>query len=199
MGFNIFPDYQSLDKGTKGEPAKANRSIPDRIKEYGILDYITKDSVVLDLGCNRGYFGICLSPYISHYIGIDSDRNQIQFGINERISRQITNVYYSNTNYSLNLSGTSGTYDVILCFAFHIYTGVNMVDFAKHLVMMLKPKGHLFLEGHPKGYHLPNSTLNEPENYWNPLTRTLFQHLTIIKTKKVRDRGLLRPFIHYQK
>ena len=196
MGYNMFSNYQSLESNTKGEAAKANRSIPDRVKEYGILNYVTKDSIVLDLGCNRGYFGVCLSPYISHYIGIDSDGKQIQHGVNECIYKGITNVNYSNINYSLNMSGK---YDVILCFAFHIYVGVKMEDFAKHLISMLKPNGHLFLEGHPKGYHLPKSTLNEPESYWNPLTDYLFNHLEIIASYKVKDRELIRPFIHYQK
>ncbi len=196
MSYNMFSDYQSLEKNTKGEPAKANRSIPDRVQEYGILNYVNKDSSVLDLGCNRGYFGIHLSPHVSHYVGIDSDKNQLQHGINECLRKGITNVNYSNTNYSLKMTGK---YDIILCLAFHIYTGVNMVDFAKHLINMLNPNGHLFLEGHPKGYHLPNSTLNEHEGYWNPLTSTLFKELIVISTKKVKDRELLRPFMHYQK
>lgn len=196
MSYNMFSDYQSLETNTKGEPAKANRSIPDRVKDYGILDYVNKDSVVLDLGCNRGYFGVYLSPYISHYVGIDSDKNQIQYGVNACIYTGITNVNYSNINYSLKVSGK---YDIILCFAFHIYVGVSMEDFANHLISMLNPNGHLFLEGHPKGYHLPNSTLNEPEGYWNPLTSALFKELIVITTKKVKDRNLIRPFIHYQK
>ena len=196
MGYNMFSDYQSLESGTKGEPAKANRSIPDRVKEYGILDYVNKDSIVLDLGCNRGFFGVYLSPYISHYVGIDSDGNQIQHGVNECIYKGISNVNYSNIDYSLKMSGK---YDIILCFAFHIYVGVSMTDFANHLISMLNPNGHLFLEGHPTGYHLPNCTLNEPEGYWNPLTSTLFKELIVISTKKVKDRDLIRPFIHYQK
>lgn len=191
----MFPNYQSLDEGTKGEPAKANRSIPDRVKEYGILDYVTKDSVVLDLGCNRGFFGVFLSPHIRHYLGIDSDKNQIAFGVSEMQTRNITNCNLTHQDFKC----LNPKFDIILCLAFHIYVDMDMNTFANCLIKMLNPNGHLFLEGHPKGYHLPNSALNEPEYYWNPLTRTLFQHLTIIKTKKVKDRELLRPFIHYQK
>jgi len=195
MRFNMFSDYQSLETNTKGEAAKANRSIPDRVKDYGIMNYINKDSLVLDLGCNRGFFGVFLSPHIQHYLGIDSDKNQIAFGINEIQSRNITNCNLAHQDFKC----LNQKFDVILCLAFHIYVDMPMAEFGKCLIDMLNPNGHLFLEGHPKGYHLPNSTLNEPESYWNPLTNYLFKELLLITTKKVQDRGLIRPFIHYRK
>ena len=185
IGYKMFSDYQSAECNTEGAPAKANRSIPDRVKEYGILDYVNKDSAVLDLGCNRGYFGVHLSPNISHYVGIDSDKFQLQYGINECLRKGITNVNYSNTNYYLSMTDK---YDIIFCFAFHIYVGVSMAGFAKHLINILNPNGHLFLEGHPKGYHLPNSTINEPEWYWNPFTSRLFTSVLILESKNVKDR-----------
>lgn len=195
MSYNMFSDYQTLEKGTKGEPGKANRSIPDRIITYGIDKVITKESTVLDLGCNRGFFGVALSPLIGSYLGIDSDQNQIIHGQNIKASEGLNNLTYRCEKYSLN--GMYGRFDIIICCAFHIYTGVPMSQFAKHLTDMLKPEGRLFLEGHPSGYHLPNIDHNEPESYWNPLNEHL--DLKIIEEKKVKDRELLRPFIHYQK
>ncbi len=194
MSFNLFPNYQTLVSGSEGEPGKANRSIPDRIITYGIDKVITKESTVLDLGCNRGYFGICLSPYIKAYLGIDTSATELQYGINIKREKGYHNLVYRNENYSVT---GYGTFDIIICTAFHIYCGVPMDAFGKNLSDMLKPGGHLFLEGHPSGYHLPNSELNEPESYWNPLTSSL--KLNIIEEKKVKDRELLRPFIHYQK
>jgi len=191
----MFSDYQSLEKNTKGEPAKANRSIPDRVKDYGLMKYINKHSLVLDLGCNRGFFGIYLSPYIQNYIGVDSDKKQIDYGVREIRSRNITNCNLAYQNFKC----LNQKFDVILCLAFHIYVDIDMEDFSKCLVSMLNPKGHLFLEGHPKGYHLPNSTLNEPESYWDILTAHLNTTLTQIESKKIKDRELIRPFIHYQK
>ena len=193
----MFPHYQSLESGTEGEPGKANRSIPDRIVTYGIDKVLTNQSTVLDLGCNRGYFGIVLSPNITHYTGIESDINQLKHGIREKTSRGLTNLTYRNEKYSPNTG--YGRFDIIICCAFHIYTGVTMEVLGKHLADMLLPDGHLFLEGHPPGYHLPNVDLNEPEAYWNPLTDYLKTRLNIVEQKKVKDRELLRPFIHYQK
>ncbi len=198
MSYNLFPHYQTLESGSTGEPGKANRSIPDRIITYGIDKVVTKESSVFDLGCNRGFFGIALSPLIESYLGIDSDQNQIAHGQNIKASEGLSNLTYRCEKYDL-LAGY-GRFDIIICCAFHIYTGVSMESFAEHLSKMLKPKGHLFLEGHPSGYHLPNSEYNEPESYWNPLTSGLRSHkLNVIEEKKVKDRELLRPFIHYQK
>ena len=195
MGYNMFSDYQCLEEGTQGQPAKANRSIPDRVKDYGLLKYINKESTVLDLGCNRGFFGVYLTHYIQHYLGIDSDKNQIAFGVKEMQSRNITNCNLAHQDFKC----LNEKFDVILCLAFHIYVEMPMDELGICLVSMLNPDGHLFLEGHPTGYHLPNSTLKEPNSYWSPLTSYLNTNLTQIETKKVRDRELLRPFIHYQK
>ncbi len=195
MSYNMFPNYQTLVSGSKGEPGQANRSIPDRIITYGIDKVVTENSSILDLGCNRGFFGIALSPLIGSYLGIDSDQNQIIHGQNIKASEGLNNLTYRCEKYNLN-SGY-GRFDIIICCAFHIYVDVSMEAFANHLTKMLKEGGHLFLEGHPPGYHLPNSEYNEPESYWNPLTNGL--KMKIIEEKKVKDRELMRPFIHYQK
>ena len=197
MSYNMFPDYQTLESGTKGKPGKANRSIPDRIIDYGIDKVLTNRTTVLDLGCNRGYFGICLSPLIKSYTGIDSDINQIKHGVIEKEIKGYANLTYRNEKYSPNTG--YGRFDIIICCAFHIYTSVTMEVFGKHLADMLNSEGHLFLEGHPSGYHLPNLNLNEPESYWKPLNDYLKTRLKVIEEKTVRDRELIRPFIHYQK
>lgn len=179
MSFNNFPDYQSLEKGSKGEPAKANRSIPDRIEEYGIMNYINKDSKVLDLGCNRGYFGTVLSPHIHSYVGIDSDTNQLKH------AQRKGNMTLKNQEFSCQ----DGKFDVILSLAFHSYVNVSMKDYANCLDSMLAEDGTIFIEGHPPGYR------GEPELYLNPLKENLKAKYCIIESRKVKDRELLRPFL----
>lgn len=189
MDFNQFPDYQCLDEGTQGEPAKANRSVPDRIKDYRLMNYVTKDSAVLDLGCNRGYFGIVLSPDILYYVGIESDSKQIAFGIEEATKRKLKNVGLYNQKFNPNKE----TFDIILCLAFHSYVDMSMFDFANYLMGALQPNGYLFLEGHPKDYR------GEPYRYFNPLMTFLTGRLNIIEERYVKDRELKRPFIIFQK
>lgn len=181
--FNQFPDYQSLEKGAEGAPAKANRSIPDRIEYYGLMKYLNKGSKVLDLGCNRGYFGTVLSDKIHSYHGMDSDQSQLNHAI-------------IKSNMSLqhgSFTEPIGRYNVIFSFAFHSYVGMSMKAYAKCLYDMCEPEGYLFIEGHPPGYR------GEPNDHFIPLKEHLSKHFTILEEKEVKDRELKRPFIIYQK
>lgn len=181
--FNQFPDYQSLEKGSKDAPAKANRSIPDRIETYGLLKYIGKQSKVLDLGCNRGYFGTVLSDKIHSYHGIDSDQNQLNHAVIK------PNMSFEHGTFT----GPIGRYNAIFSFAFHSYVGMSMKAYAQSLYDMCEPEGYLFIEGHPPGYR------GEPDDYLNPLRDYLSKHFTIIEEKEVKDRQMKRPFVIYQK
>lgn len=184
--FNQFPDYQSLESGSKGASAKANRSIPDRIKDYGLMDFIKgmdREVRVLDLGCNRGFFGTALSPHISHYTGIDSDKNQLSH------AQPTGNMTLKNEEFT----GAGGQFEIILCLAFHSYVSMGMKEFATQLNSMLAPEGYLFLEGHPKGYR------GEPQEHLSPLKRYLKDNLCVLESRQVKDRELKRPFLIYQK
>lgn len=178
MVFNQFPDYQSLEKGAKGAPAKANRSIPDRVDDYGLLKYLNKKSKVLDLGCNRGFFGTYLSPSISSYVGCEGDPNQLAHAQKKPNMRFISGEY----------KRVNESFDVILCLAFHSYVNMSMVDFAKDLNSMCADGGTIFIEGHPKGYR------GEPEQHFEPLMDELLKTFEIIEERDVVDRELLRPF-----
>lgn len=184
MGFDIFPDYQCLERGTQGEAAKPNRSIPDRVDDYNLLEYVNKQSKVLDLGCNRGYFGIYLSQDIHSYVGIDSDEKQITLGKDMIKLRNIDNCILHNEEFK----GIDQKFDIILCLAFHSYVSMSMEKFGKCLLDMLNPNGYLFLEGHPPGYR------EEPKKYFDPLVSYLSKYLSILDNKIILDRGLKRPF-----
>ena len=183
MGFE-FSNYQSLEKDTRGDAAKANRSIPDRVDDYNLLDYVNKSSKVLDLGCNRGYFGIYLSEDIGSYMGIDSDKKQIDIGRDTIRLRNMDNCILHNEDFK----GIDQKFDIILCLAFHSYVSMSMGKFGKCLLDMLNPNGYIFLEGHPPGYR------EEPAKYFDPLVSCLSKHLDIVHSKIILDRGLKRPF-----
>jgi len=184
MTYNMFSDYQCLERGVKAKDAKPNRSIPDRIDQYNLLEYINKGSKVLDLGCNRGFFGVYLSKHIGSYLGVDSDKKQIAFGLDKIKEEEIGNCILENKEFE----GIEGKFDIILCLAFHSYVGMDMEDFSKCLFGMLDPNGYIFLEGHPPGYR------GEPKKYFDPLVSYLTERLSIVDEKTVLDRGLRRPF-----
>lgn len=178
MSFNQFPDYQSLEENTKGADGKANRSIPDRVKEYNLLDIVKPHFDVLDIGCNRGYFGVVLSPHINSYTGIESDENQLREGLKLKPSNStlIHSKYYKQDR----------KFHLILCLAVHSYIDMDMEKFANDLVDMLHPGGFLFIESHPPGYR------EEPEKYFYPLINELTKHLSHFEYQKIKDRELVR-------
>lgn len=184
MSFNNFPDYQSLESNSKGAAAKANRSIPDRIKDYGLMDYINSESRVLDLGCNRGYFGTLLSPHIKSYTGLDSDANQLKHA-----QKKPNMTFHNNKSFGVLIA----PYDIILSLAFHSYVDMSMDEYGKFLDFSLSDEGYLFIEGHPPGYR------GEPELYLEPLKKYLSTNFCIVQQRKVKDRELLRPFIIYKR
>lgn len=185
MSFNQFPDYQSLEPGTQGAPGKANRSIPQRVEEYKLLEFVTPESDVLDIGCNRGYFGVFLSPYIKSYTGVDSDENQIKAGLDKK------------PHNSELIVGTfkklERKFDVILCLSVHSYLSEDMDVLAQDLMSMMKDDGYLFIEGHPPGYR------EEPWKYLFPLVSKLKKYLSWIYETTVKDRDLTRQLYIFHK
>lgn len=185
MSFNQFPDYQSLESGSQGSDGKANRSIPDRIKEYNLMYFIKSHFDVLDIGCNRGYFGVVLSPYINSYTGIDSDQNQINEGL--KVKPQNSELICTT------FKRLDKKFHIILCLAVHSYVGEDMQSFANDLYGMLHDGGFLFIESHPPGYR------DEPDKYLKPLITALNKNLFEFEYKEIKDRDLKRELFIFHK
>ena len=187
-----FNDYQSMEQGDKSGPGKPMRSIPDRVADYRLPDLLDLHSKVLDIGCNRGYFGAYLSSLIKEYWGIDPDGVQIGIGNQEIVSRGIKNCHLVEGEFTQH-SFEGQRFDAIFSFAVHCYVGIPMRDYCDTLLSLLKPDGYLFLEGHPKGYE------GEPERYQEPLLKNLDRWFELVGHDVVQDRGLSRGFWIYQK
>jgi cyclopropane fatty-acyl-phospholipid synthase-like methyltransferase len=185
-----FSNYQTCGQkpASKGAP---NRPIPKRIADYDLLKYLHKPMTVLDIGCNRGFFGVALSPNIGAYIGIDHDAGQLKYGIAECRKRGIANVQLLHSSFE---SFPARPVDVIFSFAVHVYSRFLMCDYASKMYGMLKPGGYIFLEGHPTGY------LGEPAKL-NKLVALLEGHFKMkrILHKSVIDRKNRRDFYIWQK
>lgn len=185
-----FSNYQTCgnEASKNGAP---NRSVPSRIKDYGLLKYIKKPMRVFDIGCNRGFFGIALAPHVGYYIGIDHDAAQLKHGISEAKRRGIGNVEYmvkSFEQYPIE------NFDAVFSFAVHVYSRFPMCDYASKINKMLNAGGYLFLEGHPNGYEGEPAKLNR-------LVKLLegFFGMKRIIHKSVIDRKLRRDFYIWQK
>ena len=178
----MFSDYQTLTDQKSG-PAKPYRSIPQRVEDYGLMDYLDNDSEVLDIGCNQGMFGVYLLGKIENYTGIDPDVDQLpDSDVNEYIPCAFE--YFQ----------VDKQYSHIFSFAVHSYIKMTMQVYCNKIISLLKPNGFLFLEGHPDNYR------GEPQEYWEPLIKALLGgNMQIVRTRKIIDRGLRRKFFVFQK
>lgn len=51
------------------------RNNGERIARYRVEDYLTKDSICLDIGCNCGFFDLELSRLVKSVVGIDVEKS----------------------------------------------------------------------------------------------------------------------------
>lgn len=187
-----FNKYQTLGNDAAA-PGAPNRSVPQRIQDYGLNRFVTPLSSVLDIGCNRGYFGIVLSRGIRSYTGIDHDVNEISYGKKEATRLRLSNVDYTCTGFEQ--FKTNQKYDIVFSFAVHAYVKMAPSDYASKINALLNPGGYLILESHPVGY------MGEPAKRLNKLCDVLVRHFkfTEVDRKPIKDRANKRELIVWRK
>lgn len=186
-----FDNYQTL-KGDKPGDGSPNRNIPSRVADYELLSHMSSRARILDIGCNRGFFGIYLSSKIGSYVGIDHDLKQITHGMNDSKRLGLKNLTYQCVGFEHYNDMTN--FDGIFSFAIHAYIKMPMCDYASKMYGMLNPGGRIYLEGHPPGY------LGEPKKL-NELVDLLEGHFKMKKElqKTVKDRANNRQYYIWKK
>lgn len=187
-----FSNYQTLT-GQEAAAGAPNRSIPDRIKAYHLLDYLKPNARVLDIGCNRGYFGVALSSHVLTYVGIDHDAGQLAYGLKMVREHQLRNVELYAKSFEQFLM-PDGAFDCILSLAVHSYSKFHMSDYASKIYRGLAPGGIVVLEGHPKGYRGEPTKLN----CLVKLFEEYFKMKRLFHTQ-VRDRANMRDVYIWQR
>jgi hypothetical protein len=174
-----FNNYQSLERLPDGDNAP-NRYIPDRVEQYGLMNYIDESSTVLDIGCNRGYFGVVLGPHVKAYQGVEHS-NEVDHGVREVTERGIDNVTFAQCAFE-DFNAFHSRYDLILLLAVVAYIDWDAGLLAQWLEDHVQPEGVVVIEGHPKGY------LGEPENKLYPLIEELTRRMGLVEKTKIKDR-----------
>jgi len=181
-------NYQTLDGSTKG-----HRNVLERIDAYDLLRLVNKNSTVIDIGCNRGLFGVALSPHIKHYSGIEANPGELNHGKAMAASKQLSNITYYNCRFEdFARSDSSGSYDLILMLAIIVYIDATPEDIACWIISSLNNNGRLVIEGHPETY------LGEPA-CWDAIIAFLDKALILEKELVVKDRSLTRDLRVYKR
>lgn len=120
----------------------------ERITQYSLDKWISKEHDVLDIGCNIGIFGIELSNKIAHYTGFDANPELIEIAQILAKYKKANNCSFSNTDFNRFITSNNKQYDFILSFAVHGWIGMPIKDYSKILKNILKPQGCVLIESH---------------------------------------------------
>lgn len=123
-----------------------SRNTSDRLKEYEIETYLTKDKSVLDIGCNCGFFDLSVAGLVKTTCGIEVDEELLRYGKLVRRIMGIQNSYFINSNFNDYKSSTM--FDIIFSFAVHAHIGMSFEEYGKRLYELSNENGIVVFESH---------------------------------------------------
>ena len=118
------------------------RPTKDRFERYNLQGILRKTNIVLDIGCNVGFFSLFSAKYVAHLDAFDSNSDLIQIG---ELARKYLNL--DNVNLfcqDFKDYNPQKKYDVIYCFAVHKWIGMPIEQFA-HKLRQLSNNGTIIL------------------------------------------------------
>lgn len=141
-GHMFYQDYPEI--GIVGARKNA-----ERIIRYHLPELLTKDSRVINIGCNCGFFDLQISPYIKEVYGIDIDPQFIDIAKKTKEYMEIENVRFEVKNF---LDGITGKFDAVCLLGVHQYIiengGISYEEFVERVMELIDSNGILFFESH---------------------------------------------------
>lgn len=184
-------NYQWIDDLTSPprRPGFQYRPTKERIRAWDLSEFLSSNATVLDIGCNEALFGVCLSPFVFEYTGVDCDEM-----ILKKAAQNFEFFKRSNCRLILAsfLEAHLERYDIVLCLCCLCYLG-DISKVAEKLKIVTAPNGILLLESHPRGYK------GEPKKWLNPLRKALIPSFDLIQTNVISDRQYLRDLFVYRR
>lgn len=124
------------------------RPTVSRINNYKLTNYIDDDSVVLDIGCNTGFFSAYLSGFVKHIDAVELNKDVFAIATKTMNYLGISNISLFNTD--IKKFKSSYKYDLVMSFAIHRWVGLDLVEYLSLLEDYKKEKGFLIIESHPE-------------------------------------------------
>ena len=167
--------YQGLDE----IKITGSRSSEKRFEEYEILEYLSKDKAVLDIGSNCGFFSIYVSKFVDRILGVEINPYLVAISNDVKNYLNIKNTNF--TNSSFEEFQVNEKFDMIFSFAndstIDGNTKFNFSEYIEKIKNLLKEDGLLIFESQAID-SVVTEQLNEKINY-------LQNKFTILKRKKV--------------
>ena len=167
--------YQGLDE----IKITGSRSSEKRFEEYEILEYLSKDKSVLDIGSNCGFFSIYVSKFVDKIFGVEINPYLIAISNDVKNYLNIKNANF--VNLSFEEFKFDKKFDMIFSFAndstIDGNTKFNFSEYIGKIKNLLKEDGLLIFESQAID-SVVTEQLDEKINY-------LENKFTILKRKKV--------------
>ena len=167
--------YQGLDE----IKITGSRSSEKRFEEYEILEYLSKDKSVLDIGSNCGFFSIYVSKFVDKIFGVEINPYLIAISNDVKNYLNIKNANFVNSSFEEFKFDKK--FDMIFSFAndstIDGNTKFNFSEYIGKIKNLLKEDGLLIFESQAID-SVVTEQLDEKINY-------LENKFTILKRKKV--------------
>jgi predicted O-methyltransferase YrrM len=142
---NSYP-YQGLEKiGISGfKPSE------ERLKRYALDDILTEDKVVLDIGSNCGFLGVCIAEKVKHVDMVEFNPYLTSIAAKVIDAFGLKNVHSLLEDFTSHIPDKK--YDVIFSLANHCTIDGNLhINFEEYIAKCfscLNPDGYLIFESH---------------------------------------------------
>ena len=87
--------YQGLDEIN----IKGSRSSEKRFEEYEILEHLSKNKTILDIGSNCGFFSIYVSKYVEKIFGVEINPYLVAISNDVKDYLNINNANFINSSF----------------------------------------------------------------------------------------------------
>ena len=124
------------------------RPTEKRIARYKIEDYLSRDKIALDIGCNCGFLTIYLSKFLKHIDGVEINPYLTSIGKDTKEFLEIENLDFYTSGFEE--FQTDKKYDIVFSLAndntIDGKTKFTFIEYTKKIQDLLKPDGLLMWE-----------------------------------------------------
>jgi SAM-dependent methyltransferase len=122
------------------------RSSICRFNTYKLEKYLSKETELLDIGGNIGFFTAYLSRFVKHIDLVEQNEKLTKIGQKLIDFEKITNVSIQNLDFKK--FETNKKYDFVMSLAIHMWVGLPIDEYLNRLHQLLKKGGFLLFESH---------------------------------------------------
>lgn len=152
----------------------------ERIENYDILDYFSKEKTMLDIGSNAGFMSCYLSEFVKEVDAIELNPYLVEMGVKTSEFLNISNINFIEGDFSKY--NFLKKYDIVFSLSNHFTIdgnlNMNFESYVKKLFDVMNKNGILFFESH---------NINGDDSDMNYKFEIMSKYFTLVKYKMVKS------------